>query len=146
MSLFKHQTQIQKEFDNLYNRSKNIVSGIGSNAVNTTKKVNSQKTTTTPVIGGSSSPVTRGASTNTVIITGSDYTVLTGVNVIVATDSLTITLPPATGTGRELAIKCRKGTTTIRANSVETIMGGNIVEIYEGETLVIVDTQSKRWE
>lgn len=63
---------------------------------------------------------------------------------IIFSASATLTLLPATGSGRPLVIKARDGVTvTILPDGSDTVP---LNELYEGETLELFDSETGVWE
>jgi hypothetical protein len=83
---------------------------------------------------------------NAVRLTAINTTALVTDSIIVATATLTITLPPATGTGQTYRIVCRVGITTIDGDGVDTIKAELTQELFAGEDLIITDTATGIWE
>lgn len=144
MSLFKHRTQIQKEFDYLFNKS----SKLGTASVN--QRASSQPTTTQNVIAPIASGSVASPSSNVnsrVIITSSNYTLDQNIDVIVFTNDAICFLPQSNGSGKTYRIVCRAGYLTIKGvDPSDKIKGSIEVELTSGEDLIITDTQRRMWE
>ena len=82
----------------------------------------------------------------TVRLTAISTTALTTDEVIVVTDTATVTLPIATGTGQTYRIICRAGITTIDGTGVDTVKGGLIQTLSANEDLIVTDTSTGIWE
>jgi hypothetical protein len=75
-----------------------------------------------------------------------DYTLTDNDEVIVFTTTATATLPAATGSGQTYRIICRAGTLTIDGNGTDLVKGELTQELYEGEDLILTDTETGYWE